>query len=111
MLCGKMHSLEFIQNSEGIPRCECGGCVKPDVVLYGEGLDTPTVNGAIRSIAKADVLIIAGTSLTVYPAAGFVREFNGKELVVINRDETCMDFDASLVIHDKVGETLSQIII
>ena len=111
MLCGKMHSLEFIQNSEGIPRCECGGCVKPDVVLYGEGLDTPTVNGAIRSIAKADVLIIAGTSLTVYPAAGFVREFNGKELVVINRDETYMDYDASLVIHDKVGETLSQITI
>ncbi|MDO4739583.1 MAG: NAD-dependent protein deacylase [Eubacteriales bacterium] len=107
MLCGKFHSLEFMQNSTGIPRCECGGCVKPDVVLYGEALDRPTMNGAIRSIAKADVLIIAGTSLTVYPAAGFVHEFNGDEIVLINRDETPMDHLASLVIHAKVGETLA----
>lgn len=109
MLCGKFHPLEFIKHSEGIPRCECGGCVKPDVVLYGEPLDTPTVNGAVRSIAKADVLIIAGTSLTVYPAAGFVHEFNGDEIVLINRDETPMDSRASLVIHENVGETLAKI--
>lgn len=109
MLCGKFHSLEFIQNSTGIPRCACGGCVKPDVVLYGEPLDTPTVNGAIRSIAKADVLIIAGTSLTVYPAAGFVHEFNGDEIVLINRDETPMDGKATLTIHANVGETLASI--
>lgn len=109
MLCGKFHPLECIKHSEGIPRCECGGCVKPDVVLYGEPLDTPTVNGAVRSIAKADVLIIAGTSLTVYPAAGFVHEFNGDEIVLINRDETPMDSRASLVIHENVGETLAKI--
>jgi len=109
MLCGKFHSLEFIRNSTGIPRCECGGCVKPDVVLYGEALDKPTMNGAIRTIAKADVLIIAGTSLTVYPAAGFVQEFNGDEIVVINRDETYMDNEATLTVHENVGETLSKI--
>lgn len=109
MQCGKFHSLEFIRNSTGIPRCECGGCVKPDVVLYGEALDTPTVNGAIRSIAHADVLIIAGTSLTVYPAAGFIREFSGREMVVINQDETHVDAQASLTIHANVGETLGRI--
>lgn len=109
MLCGKFHSLEFMQNSTGIPRCGCGGCVKPDVVLYGESLDGPTVNGAIRAIAHADVLIIAGTSLTVYPAAGFVREFSGKELVVINRSETQADSAATLTIHADVGKTLSKI--
>lgn len=109
--CGKFHSLEFIRDSEGIPRCECGGCVKPDVVLYGEGLDTPTVNGAIRTIAHADVLIIAGTSLTVYPAAGFIREFSGRDLVVINRDATHVDDQATLTIHANVGETLASITI
>ena len=83
--------------------------MKPDVVLYGEPLDTPTVNGAIRSIAKADVLIIAGTSLTVYPAAGFVHEFNGDEIVLINREETPMDGKATLTIHANVGETLASI--
>ncbi len=109
MQCGKSFPLEFIMKTKGIPRCECGGCVKPDVVLYGESLDGPTVNGAVRTIAKADVLIIAGTSLAVYPAAGFVREFSGRDLVIINRDETSMDNRADLVIHDKVGETLSRI--
>ncbi len=109
MLCGKFHSLEFIQNSKGIPRCSCGGCVKPDVVLYGESLDGPTVSGAIRTIAHADVLIIAGTSLTVYPAAGFLREFHGDDIVVINRDATHMDSQATLTIRENVGETLSKI--
>lgn len=109
MQCGKFFPMEAVMRSEGIPRCECGGCIKPDVVLYGEQLDGPTVNGAVRSIAKADVLIIAGTSLAVYPAAGFVHEFSGRDLVIINRDPTVMDDRASLVIHGKVGETLSRI--
>ena len=111
MECGKFYPLEFIRDSEGIPRCECGGAVKPDVVLYGESLDGPTVSGALRVISHADVLIVAGTSLTVYPAAGFVQEFSGRDLVVINRDETALDGRASLVIHGNVGETLSQIVI
>lgn len=93
-----------------IPYCdECGGLVKPDVVLYEEGLDNDTVNGALEAISDADCLIIAGTSLTVYPAASFVRYFRGKHLVLINRDETPMDKNADLVIHDKVGEVLSKI--
>ena len=111
MQCGKFFPLDFILHSEGIPRCECGGAVKPDVVLYGEQLDDSTVRGALRVISHADVLIVAGTSLTVYPAAGFVQSFSGKELVVINRDETQLDGRATLVIHGKVGETLSQIAI
>lgn len=109
MLCGKAYPLSFLQSTPGIPRCSCGGCVKPDVVLYGEELDRPTVNGATRAIAHADVLIIAGTSLTVYPAAGFVRAFQGDAMVVINRDPTQMDSQATLTLHASVGETLSKI--
>lgn len=108
--CGKFFSAEYIKNNTPVPYCdECGGLVKPDVVLYEEGLDNNTVNGALNAISSADCLIIAGTSLTVYPAASFVRYFNGKYLVLINRDETPMDKNADLVIHDKVGEVLSKI--
>lgn len=107
--CHKFHSAEFILNSTGIPKCECGGIIKPDVVLYEEGLDGDIMSEAVHQISTADTLIIAGTSLTVYPAAGMVRYFNGKNLVLINRDPTPMDDMCSLVIHDKVGEVLSKI--
>ncbi len=107
--CGKFYDAEYIKNSEGIPECECGGIIKPDVVLYEEGLDNDVINGALAAISSADCLIVAGTSLNVYPAAGFIRYFSGKYFVLINRDATPADKNADLVIHDKVGETLSKI--
>ena len=109
MKCGKFHSAEYIKNSNGVPKCECGGVIKPDVVLYEEGLDDSTVSGALSAIQSADTLIIAGTSLTVYPAAGFISYFKGDNIVLINRDETPFDSKASLVFHEKVGELLDKI--
>ena len=109
MKCGKFYSAEQIKNSTGIPKCECGGVIKPDVVLYEEGLDDSTVTGALSAIQSADTLIIAGTSLTVYPAAGFISYFKGNNIVLINRDETPFDEKADLVFHEKVGELLGQI--
>lgn len=109
MKCGKFYLAEFIKNSTGIPRCKCGGIIKPDVVLYEEGLDDSTVTGALAAIQTADTLIIAGTSLTVYPAAGFIQYFKGDNIVLINRDETPFDGKADLVFHEKVGELLGQI--
>lgn len=109
MKCGKFYSAEYIKDSTGIPRCECGGIIKPDVVLYEEGLDDSTVSGALSAIQSADTLIIAGTSLTVYPAAGFIRYFNGDNIVLINRDETPFDQNADLVFQEKVGELLDKI--
>lgn len=109
MKCGKFHSAEYIKNSNGVPKCECGGVIKPDVVLYEEGLDDSTVTGALSAIQSADTLIIAGTSLTVYPAAGFISYFKGKNIVLINRDETPFDSKANLVFHEKVGELLDKI--
>ncbi len=107
--CGKYYGIEAITDSTGIPKCECGGVIKPDVVLYEEGLDNDTVEGAVSAISSCDMLIIAGTSMTVYPAAGLVRYFRGKYLVMINRDATSVDDRCDLVIHDKVGETLGRI--
>ena len=107
--CGKFYDADYVKNSEGFPRCSCGGMIKPDVVLYEEGLDDSTVTGAVNAISKADTLIIAGTSLTVYPAAGFIRYFGGDNLVLINRDPTPMDKNANLVFHEKVGELLDKI--
>lgn len=107
--CRKFFSAEFVKNSEGVPTCDCGGVIKPDVVLYEEGLDDSVVNGALNAIMTADTLIIAGTSLTVYPAAGFIRYFRGDTVVLINRDKTPFDSQADLVFHDKVGELLEQI--
>ncbi len=107
--CTKCHSsynLSFIENSVGIPKCSCGGVIKPDVVLYGEQLDSATTEKSLKAISGCDTLIIAGTSLTVYPAAGFINYFSGNNLVLINRDETPFDKKADLVIHDKVGEVL-----
>lgn len=107
--CRRFFPADFIKNSEGIPLCDCGGVIKPDVVLYEEGLDDSVVNGALSAIMQADTLIIAGTSLTVYPAAGFVRYFRGDTVVLINRDATPLDNRADLIYHDKVGELLGQI--
>lgn len=110
MSCGKFFDARYVKAAEKIPYCdECGGIVKPDVVLYEEGLDDKTVRGAVNSIANADVLIIAGTSLTVYPAAGMIRYFGGSSLVLINRDPTPMDTAADLVLHDKVGKIFGQL--
>lgn len=107
--CHKFYNAEYIKSSKGVPRCNCGGIIKPDVVLYEEGLDDNTVSGAINAIKNADCLIVAGTSLNVYPAAGFIRYFCGKYFVLINRDPTPADSMADLVIHDKVGKVLSAI--
>ena len=105
--CKKFYDEDFIYNSVGVPRCECGGIIKPDVVLYGEQLDAETIENSVRAIAEADTLIVAGTSLTVYPAAGLVSYFRGKHLVLINRDSTPLDSACELVIHNKVGEVLA----
>ena len=108
--CHKFFDALYMKNSADIPVCdECGGRVKPDVVLYEEGLDNNTVIGAIEHIEQSDMLIIGGTSLVVYPAASLVRYFRGKYLVLINRDKTDMDSSADLVINEKIGETLSRI--
>ena len=109
MKCGRFFDAQYIKQSEGIPTCDCGGIIKPEVVLYEEGLDDKTVRGAVNAIANADVLIVAGTSLTVYPAAGLVQYFNGDKLVLINRDPTPMDRSADLVFHEKVGEVLGKL--
>ena len=109
MDCGRLYDAQFILHSTGIPRCACGGVVKPDVVLYEEPLDEATARGAMRVISEADVLIVAGTSLNVYPAAGYLSYFRGRDLVVINRDATPADADAALVIREPVGKVLSEI--
>lgn len=105
--CRTFCGVDFIAGGEGVPRCPvCGGLVKPDVVLYEEGLDQDTVEGAVRAIAQADVLIIGGTSLVVYPAAGLINYYRGNKLVLINRDPTPYDGQADLVIHDSIGKVL-----
>ena len=109
MKCGRSYDKEFIKNSTGVPRCACGGIVKPDVVLYEEPLDSDTTDRALDAIARADTLIVAGTSLTVYPAAGFVSAFGGRHLVLINLTPTALDSRAELAIHAKAGETLKDI--
>jgi len=101
--CGKFHNAEFVKESSGIPRCACGGIVKPDVVLYEESLDQDTIEKSVRAIYGADMLIVAGTSLTVYPAAGLIQYYRGNRLVLINRDETSYDSQADLVFHDSLG--------
>ena len=107
--CRKFYPAEFIRDSKDVPRCDCGGIVKPDVVLYEEGLDQDTVEKSIMAIRSADLLIVAGTSLTVYPAAGLLRYYPGSRLVLINRDVTPFDEEANLVIHDNLGNVFSQL--
>lgn len=109
MHCGKFYTAEDILNSTGIAKCECGGTIKPKVVLYDEDLDMDIYNRSINAIIDADTLIVAGTSLTVFPAAGLVRYYEGRNLVLINRDVTPLDSQADLVIHGSVGQVLSQI--
>ena len=102
--CGKLYSAEDIFNSNGVPKCSCGGDIKPDVVLYEEGLDNDIMSGAVRAISEADMLIIGGTSLVVYPAAGLIDYYRGNKLVLINRDATARDGAADYVFHGKIGE-------
>ena len=110
MNCRKFYPPEYIRDSrDPVPLCSCGGRIKPDVVLYEEGLDNDVVEGAVHAIRTADLMIVAGTSLTVYPAAGLLRYFRGNRLVLINRDATSMDSECDLVIHDKVGEVLGSL--
>ena len=107
--CGKFHSAEFVRDSKDIPQCECGGIVKPDVVLYEESLDGNILEQSIAAIEDADLLIVAGTSLTVYPAAGLIRYYRGDRLVLINRDATPYDSYANLVFHESLGDIFSQL--
>ena len=107
--CGKFHSAEFIRDSEGVPKCVCGGIVKPDVVLYEEPLNQDTVEMSVSAIYDADMLVVAGTSLTVYPAAGLINYYRGKRLVLINRDETPYDSRANLVFHESLGDIFSHL--
>lgn len=108
--CGKFFDINYIIESDGVPKCDkCNGPVKPDVVLYEEGLDSNTMNGALNAISNADMLIIGGTSLNVYPAAGLIDYYRGNRLVLINMSKTPMDYKADLVIYDKIGKVLSQI--
>lgn len=111
MSCGKSYGLEFVMGCEGVPRCECGGIVKPDVVLYGENLDDNDIDSAINEISRADLLIIGGTSLAVYPAAGLIRFFNGERIVVINKSPISADRNADLVINGSIGEALGAVVI
>lgn len=111
MKCGAFYDEKFILQSEGVPTCpKCGGKVKPDVVLYEEGLDNTVITGAVNAIAQADTLIIGGTSLVVYPAAGLIDYFRGKNLVLINKSSTSADNRADLVIHDAIGKVLGEAI-
>ena len=107
--CGKFYGLDYILSTEGVPRCACGGIVKPDVVLYEEGLDPQTLENSVRALADADMLIIGGTSLNVYPAAGLIRYYRGHKVVLINRSPVARDLAADLVITDPIGETLAQL--
>lgn len=107
--CGKFYPPEYIRSCEATPRCTCGGLVKPDVVLYEEGLDGACIDGAARAISQAEVLIVGGTSLTVYPAAGLIRYYRGHKLALINRDETPYDRYADLVLREPIGAVFSKI--
>ena len=108
--CGKFFDAAYVKNSEGVPHCDaCGGLVKPDVVLYEESLDSQTISDAVYAISRADVLIIGGTSLAVYPAAGMIDYFRGSHLVLINRSSTPRDSQADLIINDSIGEVFGQL--
>ena len=107
--CGEFYDADYVKHSEGIPECRCGGRIKPDVVLYEEGLDSHVIEESIRAISRADTLIIGGTSLIVYPAAGFIDYFRGKHLVVINKSATAREVGAELTVAAPIGEVLGQI--
>ena len=109
MKCHKFYDAAYVKHADGIPRCSCGGMLKPDVVLYEEGLDSAVINKSVKAISEADTLIIGGTSLIVYPAAGFIDYFRGKHLVVINKGATAREVGAELTIAAPIGEILGQI--
>ena len=109
MKCGKFYDFAYMKTSRGVPRCTCGGIIKPDVVLYEEGLDNDVISEAVRAISQAQVLIIGGTSLAVYPAAGLIDYFSGEHLVVINKSSTPRDSYADLLIKEPIGQVFSQI--
>ena len=109
MRCGKSYDFKYMKAAEGVPRCSCGGIIKPDVVLYEEGLNDRTINESVRAISQAQVLIIGGTSLAVYPAAGLIDYFSGEHLVVINKSPTPRDRYADLLIKEPIGQVFSQI--
>ncbi len=109
--CGSFYDASYVRNSQGVPGCSCGGVIKPDVVLYEEGLDSEVISKSIKAISQADMLIIGGTSLVVYPAAGFIDYFRGKHLVVINKSATAREVGAELSIAAPIGEVLGQIIV
>lgn len=109
MRCRRPYSVESIKEGQGVPTCSCGGTIKPDVVLYEEGLDSATIEGAVADLRAADLLIIGGTSLAVYPAAGLINYFRGKRLVLINKTSTPFDIRANLAIHSPIGQVLGQI--
>ena len=109
MDCGKFYDADYIKNSTGIPKCSCGGTIKPDVVLYQESLDHNCIMGAVNAIANADLLIIGGTSLSVYPAAGLIDDYRGSRLVLVNKSETPRDSRADLIIRDPIGEVFSRL--
>lgn len=108
--CGKFYDASYVKHADGVPRCECGGLIKPDVVLYEEGLDPGVIDYSIRAIREADTLIIGGTSLVVYPAAGFIDYFRGKHLVVINKSATAKEVRAELTIAAPIGEVMKGIV-
>ena len=108
--CGKIYGLKDIMAQKGVPKCSCGGIIKPDVVLYEEGLDQNTIRKSIEAISNADVLIIGGTSLAVYPAAGLIDYYRGNKLVLINKSSTPKDSRADLIINDAIGKVLGQIV-
>ena len=109
MKCGAPYGMQYVLEADGVPKCaKCGGTIKPDVVLYSEGLDQDVINGAVRAIMKADMLIIGGTSLVVYPAAGLIDYYQGHKLVVINKSVTSRDSQADLVISDSIGKVLGE---
>lgn len=110
MNCHKSYSMDHIRESSGVPRCSCGGIIKPDVVLYGEGLDEKTLVSAVTHISRADTLMVGGTSLVVYPAAGLVDYFTGRELVLINLSRTDRDREATLCLHEKIGQALEDVL-
>lgn len=109
MRCHKSYSAQFIKDASGVPKCSCGGIIKPDVVLYEESLDGDTLEASIAAIVECDLLIVAGTSLTVYPAAGLINYYHGDRLVLINRDSTPFDYRADLVLHMSLGDVFSQL--
>ncbi|MBQ8930203.1 MAG: NAD-dependent protein deacylase [Oscillospiraceae bacterium] len=107
--CGRTYGVEAIENCSGVPKCTCGGTIRPDVVLYEEGLDSEILQKSVRAIAEADVLIVGGTSLVVYPAAGLINYYRGNKLLLINKSPTAYDSQANLLISEKIGEVFSQV--